>query len=316
MIYCIRKHNWQRPPSQIKTFRNYANYNPAHFCQDLKGKRLNTSIPSGFVTNVDQLWHDFKSAFVSVADRHAPIIQRRVRGIDNCPWLNKEIKSVMRQRDYFHSRARKTNHSEDWASYRCHRNRVSSVIKRAKAAYNRRLIDKSGKDHKAFWRTMKKVFPGETKAASPTFLFNKYFTSSVTRLLESVWTSCGSSASLTPSRHYPGFKFAEVSEAYVRSQLRGLKPCKAVDRDYIPARLLVDSADIVAKPLIVTINISLQSGVVPSEWKPARVIPLFKKGEADDIDNYRPISVSPVVKCQNELCIINDYTLIFSATSS
>ena len=44
-----------------------------------------------FVNNLDQLWHDFKSAFVSVADRHA-IIQRRVRGIDNCPWLNKEIK--------------------------------------------------------------------------------------------------------------------------------------------------------------------------------------------------------------------------------
>ena len=38
-----------------------------------------------------------ESAFVSVADRHVPIIQRRVRGIDNCPWLNKEIKSVMKE---------------------------------------------------------------------------------------------------------------------------------------------------------------------------------------------------------------------------
>ena len=89
----------------------------------------NIFIPSGFVTNVDQLWHDFKSAFVSVADRHAPIIQRRVRGIDNCPWLNKEIKSVMRQRDYFHSKARKTNNSEDWPSYRCHRNCVERYKK-------------------------------------------------------------------------------------------------------------------------------------------------------------------------------------------
>ena len=94
----------------------------------------NTFIPSGFVTNVDQLWHDFKSAFVSVADRHAPIIQRRVRGIDNCPWLNKEIKSVMRQRDYFHSKARKTNDSEDWSSCRCHRNSVSNAIKKGKGA--------------------------------------------------------------------------------------------------------------------------------------------------------------------------------------
>ena len=65
------------------------------------------------MNDVDQLWHDFKNAFVSVADRHAPIIQRRVRGIDNCPWLNKEIKSDLRQRDYFRLKARKTNHSED-----------------------------------------------------------------------------------------------------------------------------------------------------------------------------------------------------------
>ena len=70
-------------------------------------------IPDRHVAAVDQLWNAFKSSFVSVAVRHAPIIQRRVRGIDNCPWLNKEIKLVMRQRDYFHSKARKTNHSED-----------------------------------------------------------------------------------------------------------------------------------------------------------------------------------------------------------
>ena len=87
------------------------------------------------MTNVDQLWHDFKSAFVSVADRHAPIIQRRVRWIDNGSWLNKEIKSVMRQRDYFHFKARKTNNSGDWPSYRCHRNCVSNAAKKAKASY-------------------------------------------------------------------------------------------------------------------------------------------------------------------------------------
>ena len=107
---------------------------------------------------------------------------------------------------------------------------------------------------------------------------NKYFTSSATRLLESVWTSCGFNAIPTPSRHYPDFNFAEVSEAYVRSQLRGLKPGKAVGLDNIPARLLIDSGDIVAKPLTAIINSSLQSGVVPSEWKAVSIIPLFQKG--------------------------------------
>ena len=145
------------------------NYNPVHFCQDLKGV-CNTFIPSGFVTNLDQLWHDFKSAFVSVADRHA-IIQRRVRGIDNCPWLNKEIKQVMRQRDYFHSKARKTNDCEDWPSYRCHRNSVSNAIKKRQ----RRLIDESGNDHKAFWRTIKKGFTWRKKGCISEHFYRRNF---------------------------------------------------------------------------------------------------------------------------------------------
>ena len=38
------------------------------------------------------------------------------------------------------------------------------------------------------------------------------------------------------------------------------------------------------------INLSLETGVVPSEWKVAKVIPLYKYGYLADIENYRPIS--------------------------
>ena len=33
----------------------------------------------------------------------------------------------------------------------------------------------------------------------------------------------------------------------------------------------------------------------PSEWKIARVVPLHKKGSRSDLDNYRPISILPVI---------------------
>ena len=126
---------------------------------------------------------------------------------------------------------------------------MSNAIKKAKAPYNRRLIEKSGNDHKAFWRTLKKVCLAKERLHLRTFVleelclltkkliadsFNKFFTSSVTRLLKFVRSSCGSGASPSPpapSRHYPDFKFAEVSEAYVRSQQRGLKLGKAVGLD-------------------------------------------------------------------------------------
>ena len=40
---------------------------------------------------------------------------------------------------------------------------------------------------------------------------------------------------------------------------------------------------------------SLTSGIFPDDWKCARVTPLFKQGERSDLNNYRPISVIPVI---------------------
>ena len=45
-------------------------------------------------------------------------------------------------------------------------------------------------------------------------------------------------------------------------------------------------------------NLSLASGVVPQCWKRKRVTPLYKnKGDVDDVNNYRPISILPI--CMN-----------------
>ena len=42
-------------------------------------------------------------------------------------------------------------------------------------------------------------------------------------------------------------------------------------------------------------SISQFSLDVPTEWKLARVIPIFKKGKRQDVNNYWPISIIPTV---------------------
>ena len=92
LVYCVRKLNWERAPSQVKTFRNYAHFNVHAFCKDLKGVNWNSApSPDGPVI-VDKLWHDLKREFIAIAECHAPLTQRHVRGIDNCPWLNTRTK--------------------------------------------------------------------------------------------------------------------------------------------------------------------------------------------------------------------------------
>ena len=85
-----------------------------------------------------------------------------------------------------------------------------------------------------------------------------------------------------------------VDESITLNALRRLETSKASGLDNISPHLLKDDAEVISKPLTQSINASLSQGVVPQEWKYARVTPLFKKKESTDMDNYRLISVLPV----------------------
>ncbi|CAB3982840.1 Hypothetical predicted protein [Paramuricea clavata] len=91
------------------------------------------------------------------------------------------------------------------------------------------------------------------------------------------------------------FKFEEVKEQFILNNLHKIDVKKAAGLDNIPPRLLKDSANVIARPLTKIINVSLEQGTVPDDFKLAKVIPVFKKGQPENMDNYRPISVLPTV---------------------
>ncbi|CAH2097315.1 unnamed protein product [Euphydryas editha] len=73
--------------------------------------------------------------------------------------------------------------------------------------------------------------------------------------------------------------------------LKRLDPTKSAGSDGIPSIFVVKSAKALALPLQIIFNKSLCSGVFPSAWKNALVMPLFKGGDRCVVQNYRPISI-------------------------
>ena len=77
--------------------------------------------------------------------------------------------------------------------------------------------------------------------------------------------------------------------------LQHLKPNKATGPDDIPAKFLKE-VSIEISPLISFIfQASLDQGQIPSDWKQARVAPVFKKGDRHQAANYRPISLTSIL---------------------
>ena len=70
---------------------------------------------------------------------------------------------------------------------------------------------------------------------------------------------------------------------------------KASGLDGISCRLLKEAAPVVVPSLTHIINLSITTGIFPDEWKLARVSPIYKEGAKSDPNNYRPISVLPVI---------------------
>ncbi|KAF2345779.1 Reverse transcriptase domain [Trinorchestia longiramus] len=81
----------------------------------------------------------------------------------------------------------------------------------------------------------------------------------------------------------------------VEEQLSILNPYKSTGPDGLRPRILKETAEVISEPLTYIFNRSLETGIVPDDWKRANVAPIFKKGNKKIPNNYRPISLTSVI---------------------
>ena len=74
-----------------------------------------------------------------------------------------------------------------------------------------------------------------------------------------------------------------------------LRVDKATGLDGISARLLKEACPEIVPSLTHIINLSIRCGYFPDEWKISKVLPLYREDIKSDPNNYRPISILPVV---------------------
>ena len=90
------------------------------------------------------------------------------------------------------------------------------------------------------------------------------------------------------------FNFTRTAPEEIMEIICKMKPHSSSGLDNISCRLMKDISDIIAIPLTLLVNQSLQSGIFPDKLKIAKVVPISKAGK-DNIDsyvhNYRPISL-------------------------
>ena len=124
-------------------------------------------------------------------------------------------------------------------------------------------------------------------------LFNKFFTDQCSDA-STYNLSYGTSADLDSFR---------ISSQSVYNFLKVIDPNKAPGPGGISGHILKHCASALTYPLVLLFNKSYTTGKLPLDWKLANVVPIHKKGKKDNVENYRPVSLTSLVMKIFEKCI-------------
>ena len=89
------------------------------------------------------------------------------------------------------------------------------------------------------------------------------------------------------------------------SIIRALNVNKAHECDNISIRISKICDELIILPLLIIFETALRSGIYPTQWKNANVIPIYKKDSKNLLKNYGPIYLLPICGKIFEKCIFN-----------
>ncbi|GBL97014.1 putative RNA-directed DNA polymerase from transposon BS [Araneus ventricosus] len=79
--------------------------------------------------------------------------------------------------------------------------------------------------------------------------------------------------------------------------VKELKSTSTIGIDNIPPLIIKGCAEFLVYPLLALFSLSLRTNTFPHDWKLTKIVPVLKKGNAEECKNYRPIAIlSPLSK--------------------
>ena len=209
----------------------------------------------------------------------------------------------MNERDKALRKSRRSKSKEHWEIYKTLRNRCNNMLKYSKRQYHHNLLEDSAENPKEFWKCIKNIFPTKIKRRvsenvydpskpsnqqSSAQSFSDYFSNIIATskkqsfpLVNFAWRL----PTKIKTKTFETFTFKYVSAGFVENQLKKMKRGKSAGVDELPPGLIKDCAKTLTKPVKYIINLSLKTATVPTNWKKAKIVPVFKKGISSSVEN-------------------------------
>ena len=288
-------------------------------------RKLNDS--AFFKLNQKLLFHDWNTIYdldanlsyeylvktiMNYLDEVAPLRQIFISGKDYFvePWMNVKLCKYKRKCKSLFSRARLHTDEQSYDRYKRYRQILNKLKRFEKRTFYATLFNKVKNDTRTTWSIlnslMKKV-NNKTDTIELSVHGRKIADpSTVCNTLNEHFSSIGldTQKQISHVKKNPLDYVTRVENAMLFDRVSEIDVSKIVDKmqnkfssgvDGISNNFLKRIINSIRTPLCYVINCSLLSGTFPEQMKIAKVRALFKSGNMEILDNYRPISLLPVI---------------------
>lgn len=246
--------------------------------------------------NADSAARRLTDIVSTAIDRFIPLKQSRKQKYP--VWFSKELKILLRRKLHYH-RLFKKNSSQLWYhKYSEARALSKKLFTRDKALYEETVERNLRCNPTSFWRYVRKhkrekCDAGITLRDQSVLLSDpEKVSNAFAAHFGSCVLPCFSDVDARVESSYTDFlPLTNVTEEEVRQAIRRLKPKTSSGIDGIPNFIVKGCCDILLQALLHIFNVSLCTGVYPSCWKTAVIIPVHKSGDPCNVSNYRPVSL-------------------------
>ncbi|CAG2185990.1 unnamed protein product [Mytilus edulis] len=123
-------------------------------------KELNNFIQKANTSTIQECWNDFKDILSQAIISNIPTKILSTRW--NVPWINREIKTMIRKKQRVYNKAKRTNNEKHWEEFKLLRKTVKTKLEEAHQNYISKLleVDEEGERKtpvvgKKFWQYVK-----------------------------------------------------------------------------------------------------------------------------------------------------------------
>jgi len=302
MIRFLIKCNWART-NTLKYDYFKANYDQIRMYA--KSKNLFDSLCDSKDNNVERVWNNISRGLNMIRTDY---IKLKAKNKERCKWSTKKVRSRRKAKKEAWNDYKNSNYEDEvlYNIYKGKRNKSVAENRRAKTNFEEKLAHNIKTDSKSFFayananrKSNRKIGPlkddnknviDNNKCAADHL--NKYFAS--------VFVDEDLSNMPVPNKVFKGntdksLQSIEVDLDIVINKLNALNVNKSHGPDEVHGKLVKELREEIAPALVNLFRASLETGVVPQDFRDATVVPLHKKGGRDKAENYRPISLTSIV---------------------